>query len=245
VLYDATRKWVDQGSCRTVDPGRFFAPGAGQPNRSPVPAVQALWNEAKKICSFCPVMEQCRRDTLGEEYGVWGGVDEHERYLLRKRLPRRAAKWEPKLRLAWGENLYALRKQGVSWTRIRHMTGMSERLCLELIEDWREHLRIRAEQAAAKVVDLPLPELRTGPEFPATPGRCHGWVRHNSLVNDAHYRGQTADGAWVFMSLMAGGRHNSHVWVRAENVQLYRPQPPVILEYIGRPDRASPTAQAG
>lgn len=47
--------------------------------------VQAAWDEAKKICSFCPVASECRRDTLGEEYGVWGGLDEHERYLVRSK----------------------------------------------------------------------------------------------------------------------------------------------------------------
>lgn len=245
MLYDPSRRWVHKGSCRTVDPERFFTAGHNQPMRSPAPAVQAVWDEAKKICSFCPVLELCRRDTLGEEFGVWGGRDEHERHLLRRSLWRRAAKWAPELRLEWGEHLYALRIQKVPWTRIRSMTGVGEKLGDELVQEWQEHRRARAERARAKVVDLPLPDLMPVLSFPVTPGRAHGWVRHNGLVNDAHYRGQTADGCWFFMSLYAGGRHNSHVWVAAENVRLYSPQAPVIREYVGRPDREEPTRQAG
>lgn len=39
---------------------------------------------AKQICASCPVLEQCRDYalTVGEQYGVWGGLSEMERYRL-------------------------------------------------------------------------------------------------------------------------------------------------------------------
>ncbi|MFD9668910.1 WhiB family transcriptional regulator [Rhodococcus sp. NPDC059968] len=37
--------------------------------------------EAKRICSQCPVVDQCRTYALsaGERYGVWGGTSEDDR----------------------------------------------------------------------------------------------------------------------------------------------------------------------
>ncbi|MFJ4622137.1 WhiB family transcriptional regulator [Streptomyces sp. NPDC088812] len=77
----------------------FFSPG-GQPNRKPVKSTQQRWDQAKEICAMCPVRTQCARDTLGEEYGVYGGLDEHQRYLIRRKLPRVIGKWPWARRLA-------------------------------------------------------------------------------------------------------------------------------------------------
>lgn len=241
MLYDPTRQWVHRGACRDLDPSTFFVAGSVQPNRTPTPAVQASWNEAKKICAGCPVLEACKRDTRGEEYGVWGGLDEHERYLLRGRLHRHAKKWAPGLRLAWGKELHRLRHGGVSWIEIRRLTGFYERLCRELIAEWEKHA---APKATALVVDLPLPE----PEplsFPPGRGDRDMWVRHNNLVASGYYQGQTSDGRWIRVQVKTG-RGNAIKWVRAEDVRFHDPKPVMIVEYIGRPDRAEhePTAKS-
>ncbi|MGW2513687.1 WhiB family transcriptional regulator [Streptomyces scopuliridis] len=241
MLYDPERRWVSQASCRTVSSKRFFPQGPPFPRMPPSDTVQAAWDEAKKICSFCPVLAECRRDTLGEEYGVWGGRDEHERFLVRGKLGRAAKKWPEERRLAWGRELRALQQQGVTWTRIRGMTGIASVLGTELIKEYLAAKKAAGDARRGAVVDLPLPELA---DFPATPGRRHAWVRHNHLVSDAHYRGQTADGQWIYVQLRAG-RGESQTWVRAADVHFYNPQPVQILEYIGRGTREESSQQAG
>lgn len=41
---------------------------------------------AKRICSMCPVKDQCLKFALdsGEEWGVWGGASETERRNMRR-----------------------------------------------------------------------------------------------------------------------------------------------------------------
>jgi WhiB family redox-sensing transcriptional regulator len=40
--------------------------------------------QAKLICNSCPLIEQCRDWSIGNEnHGVWGGMSERERYLAR------------------------------------------------------------------------------------------------------------------------------------------------------------------
>ena len=77
-----------RAACRDFDPELFFpvgAPGA------PLYDVQVA--EAKAVCRRCPVAPECLFWALdtGQEFGVWGGADEHERAALRRALPARAS----------------------------------------------------------------------------------------------------------------------------------------------------------
>lgn len=69
--------WIRDGLCVGVeDPEIFFPPrSAGQAD------------EAKAICSACPVKRECLRYALKapEEFGVWGGLDEVERADIRRK----------------------------------------------------------------------------------------------------------------------------------------------------------------
>lgn len=69
-LYPA---WATSGLCAQSDPESFF-PERGH-------AAEA----AKKVCATCPVQELCLDYALvnGEQYGIWGGLSERERRLLR------------------------------------------------------------------------------------------------------------------------------------------------------------------
>jgi WhiB family redox-sensing transcriptional regulator len=50
----------------------------------------AAQNQAKRICSGCPVRAECLIDALEHrhEYGIWGGLTERERRaILRRHAP--------------------------------------------------------------------------------------------------------------------------------------------------------------
>ena len=238
ILYDPERRWGEWGDCTDEDPELFFPAGGAQLNRSPAPATQAAWDKAKAICARCPVLAECRRDTLGEEYGVYGGRDEHQRYIQRRKLPDRAKRWPAEKRLAWGKELTMLRESGMSYSDVRTRTGISTVLADALQREWAEHLQEQA-QPMAEVVDLPLPKLL--PARPVKDGRRHAWVWTGHLWADAYYRGETEDGAWLLFQVRAG-KGESVKWLRAEHVHLYNPQSPEIVTYTGRPD--GPQARA-
>ncbi|WP_163509768.1 WhiB family transcriptional regulator [Fodinicola acaciae] len=73
--------WQRFGRCRQADadPDAFFHPiGERDPARSRRTA------RAKALCTRCPVLRRCREYALStrEPYGIWGGLDEHEREQL-------------------------------------------------------------------------------------------------------------------------------------------------------------------
>jgi len=69
-------EWQYQGACRDADETLFFHPegerGARRRSRDA---------RAKEICARCPVLRECREQslTVREPYGVWGGLSEDER----------------------------------------------------------------------------------------------------------------------------------------------------------------------
>ncbi|WP_229686794.1 WhiB family transcriptional regulator [Longimycelium tulufanense] len=74
------RDWRSAAACRTQDPELFFPVGEG-------PLAQWQIAEAKAVCRRCPVILECRAWALqvGEDSGVWGGLDAGERRELRRR----------------------------------------------------------------------------------------------------------------------------------------------------------------
>jgi hypothetical protein len=243
VLYDPHRRWAHRGICRWEDRALFFAEG-GMPNRRPAENVQKLWDQAKEICAMCPVLAECQRDTLGEEYGVYGGRDPYERWRIRKVMNRSIVRWPEERRLAWAKEIYFLRKElGMGWRAIQTRTGMPESAAQTLYALWKDRLAEEKEKAAkADIIDLDLPEPEAAkPDFPERPGRRHAWVRNNGLIADGWYRGETPDGQWINLTVFSG-RGQVHKWFRKDDVHLYRPQAVVILNYAERPDDHDLTA---
>lgn len=68
--------WVADALCAQTDPEAFH------PTRSDASAAAA----AKKVCSRCPVREQCLATALADPSldGVWGGTSYRQRQKLRK-----------------------------------------------------------------------------------------------------------------------------------------------------------------
>jgi WhiB family transcriptional regulator, redox-sensing transcriptional regulator len=79
-------QWMHRAACRPgsgVDPELFFPIGAAGPALTQI-------GEAQQVCSPCPVSAECLGYSLrapGEPVyaGVWGGVGEDERRLVKRR----------------------------------------------------------------------------------------------------------------------------------------------------------------
>jgi WhiB family redox-sensing transcriptional regulator len=72
--------WRRAAACRDADPDVFFPVGT-----TGMAADQIV--RAKAVCAVCPVQSSCLTFALtsNQEFGVWGGCDEDERRLLRRR----------------------------------------------------------------------------------------------------------------------------------------------------------------
>lgn len=70
------QEWWERAACRDRNSELFFH---ADRERGPARALRAA--KAKAVCAACPVMLLCREYALAqpEPYGIWGGLDEHER----------------------------------------------------------------------------------------------------------------------------------------------------------------------
>ncbi|MEX2532634.1 MAG: WhiB family transcriptional regulator [Nitriliruptoraceae bacterium] len=68
------RVWVLEAKCLDADPEAFF-PEKGGSTR-----------EAKRICTACPVRNDCLEHALvnDERFGIWGGLSERERRRMKR-----------------------------------------------------------------------------------------------------------------------------------------------------------------
>ena len=79
-------------ACRGQDPLTWFPTGYNAANN------RAQTTEAKRVCSTCTIEAACLKYELAKEgrmniegrAGIWGGLDEKERYALAFRKPGRA-----------------------------------------------------------------------------------------------------------------------------------------------------------
>ncbi len=71
--YTDTSPWWERAACKGIDI-KVFYPQRGNPAK-----------KAKRICATCPVLNTCRAYALmaGERVGIWGGLSEKERRLIR------------------------------------------------------------------------------------------------------------------------------------------------------------------
>lgn len=66
-------EWFEDAACRGMDPDVFF------PNV--LETIEEDREIAKRVCANCSVRELCQDRGEDEEYGIWGGEDEDERWL--------------------------------------------------------------------------------------------------------------------------------------------------------------------
>jgi len=77
---DHLAEWWSLAACRSADPELFF------PISHSGPAATQI-RRAKAVCAQCVVQPDCLRYALAADpvHGVWGGMSEEERRLLRRR----------------------------------------------------------------------------------------------------------------------------------------------------------------
>lgn len=74
--------WRELADCQGMDPDLFFPIG----NSGSVAALIQI-DEAKAVCSSCPVVQQCLDWAVSVDPvdGIWGGTTEAERRAIRRR----------------------------------------------------------------------------------------------------------------------------------------------------------------
>lgn len=80
--------WQDRAACAGTTMLLFFGPD--EETRA---AQEARETEAKAVCAACPVRAECLAYALRHSvrYGIWGGLNERERLLKRRRARRASA----------------------------------------------------------------------------------------------------------------------------------------------------------
>ncbi len=73
--------WQESGACRTGEATDFYPPMHAERKHERL----ARERRAKSICAGCPVRIQCLEYAIhvDERYGIWGGLNQDERRLLR------------------------------------------------------------------------------------------------------------------------------------------------------------------
>jgi WhiB family redox-sensing transcriptional regulator len=77
---DHLAEWWTLAACQRADPDIFFPISGSGPARAQLAG-------AKAVCARCPVQRECLRYALatGPVQGIWGGMTEEERRLMRQR----------------------------------------------------------------------------------------------------------------------------------------------------------------
>jgi WhiB family redox-sensing transcriptional regulator len=80
-------EWMRHSACKDEPTELFFPLGIG-------PAFTEQINEAKAVCSGCPVRAECLTHAFvkPEKYGIWGGMAEDDRQPARRKAMRQALK---------------------------------------------------------------------------------------------------------------------------------------------------------
>lgn len=80
-------EWSVKAACNNADPELFFSADGERAS-----SAERRFREAKsRYCVSCLVRVACLSYAIenGEEFGVWGGLDESERRLLARRISRK------------------------------------------------------------------------------------------------------------------------------------------------------------
>jgi WhiB family transcriptional regulator, redox-sensing transcriptional regulator len=105
--------WQMAAACRQVDTELFFSPeGERGPRKERREAA------AKQVCGMCEVVELCAAYAIAtrEPYGTWGGLSEHDRREVVRRVDPRQAQLRYRTALASWEPTGPRRARGPRWS---------------------------------------------------------------------------------------------------------------------------------
>lgn len=210
----------------------FFFPATY--DRQPSQAAQAAWDVAKETCLDCPFMLRCAQEHKGEDYGVWGGVDQYERYMERRRRSKRHQRSDADRQAAEAARVYAMHAghRGLPVHEVAFRTGHSVKAVNAMIEGHK------AATAAPERPVAALPEIRrTAPAWPQEwPPSGDTWVWADGAARSGHAVAATADGAYTRVKFR--GARKAHVirWFPADQVQIRTQATVPVAEFKGRTD---------
>lgn len=220
---------MEDGACADMGTDLFFPDHSALMVQRPTKKVQAAWDRAKLICHNCPVMKECGRDSIGEVEGVWGGIDPHQRHLLRRRRARALQTMPPAKRAEYARLAYYLYLEcGYSCQEASRIMGIGPSAVKDLSYEHKAALKERAARTSSPAG----PGLKKARWPSRTPPGADGWVRYCGRVVSGHYLGQTEDGQWYSMRVRLS-QEPSTAWFKAEDVRMTRDTPVVILERVG------------
>lgn len=236
------------GNCQSFAPKEledtFFYPGPQGVGVAPSATTLERWEQAKEVCIECPIFLQCREASWGQEYGVFGGTDQYERYLYRRKLQRHLARKTDGERTALAAYFHARHAGGLGDTPelLGRLTGYSHLAIRAMISERAAALDEQRKRAAAKTAPEGA-DWADRPAFPAEPpSHGDGWVWHFGRAHKGHYVAETADGAYVRMKVKPAMAQTTK-WLPASHVDLRRAVIPVIQDWAGRPDGVQEKAQ--
>lgn len=155
VIVDLERKWVIHAKCSGAPVKAFFCGKGYKPLQTPGPETQRTWNKAKVMCLGCPVINECARDSLGEQDGVWGGMDPVQRREARGLHSRYVRVLSGERKVEYAALAASLKRRYSSWEDVARIIGVGIPTARYLV-DW--HAAHLAEQDASPVTGLGKPE---------------------------------------------------------------------------------------
>jgi hypothetical protein len=237
----------DPRKCAALDKeeleGTFWYPGPLPVSTQPGARPLSRWRLAKKVCESCPVKSRCRATSWGEEFGVWGGTDQYERYKFRRNLTRRLALMDRKERAKLAETLYGMRgATGWRIDAVTRETGYAAAMVTALVG---EHVqRLKAEREAPAEAPRDAVDWARSRRWPSGPPAGDAWVERGGTVHSAQYVGQTANGRWLRMSMRLGKPSPVMRWVPADRVDLRTEIAPVVMKKGARGPRGAAAVNA-
>lgn len=213
----------------------FFYRGPNQVREKPSRLTQEHWDQAKEFCIECPVFLRCREQNWGQEYGVWGGTDQYERYLRRRSIRHSAQQLSEERLERLKAYLYARATgpRGLRPEALARETGFSADYINAIVQE-HEELR-EAQQRALK---LERDEARDAVGWTANikwptihPRMGDGWVWREGRAISGHYVAQSEDGKWLRMKFRTVRGNPVIRWFPQDEVRLLTEVTPVVQAF--------------
>lgn len=140
-MIDVNRKWMSRAICVGQPITTFFADNEASavPHAKTSPSrggnTKRTWDAARKLCAVCPVLWDCRRDTVGETHGYWGGRNPNERAHVRNVRSRMVQDLPEQDKEELSSIIVQMRSEFANWTDVERVVGLKNGAC-RWLEKW-------------------------------------------------------------------------------------------------------------